>query len=114
MQMLGFHHWHLRRRVPAVSSRRLVRLLDVVVYVVGILGPLATIPQVIQIYTTHDATGVSVLSWSMYALFDIPWIVYAVVHKSGPLIVCYLLWFLFNALVAIGALLYGTGISNNL
>ena len=107
--MLGLHHWHVRHRKPEAASKILVRMLDPVVYVVGILGPLATIPQVIQIYTTHDATGVSAATWGMYALFDIPWIVYAFVHKARPLIVCYLLWFLFNTLVAIGALLYGTG-----
>lgn len=112
--MLGLHHWHVRRRPPATSSRKLIRLLDVIVYVVGILGPLATIPQVLQIYTTHDASGVSVLSWGIYALFDIPWIVYAFVHKVPPLIVCYSLWFFFNVLVTIGALLYGTGTLSNL
>jgi uncharacterized protein with PQ loop repeat len=84
-----------------------MRALDVAVYAAGILGPLATIPQVLQIYTMHNAVGVSVATWGMYALFDIPWIIYAFVHREPPLIMCYLLWFLFNALVAIGALLYG-------
>jgi uncharacterized protein with PQ loop repeat len=84
-----------------------MRVLDVVVYIVGVLGPLATIPQVVQIYSTHDASGVSVLSWGIYTLFDIPWIIYALVHREPPLIVCYILWFIFNGLVAVGAVLYG-------
>lgn len=88
-----------------------MRVLDIIVYIVGILGPLATIPQVLQIYTTHDATGVSFLSWGTYALFDIPWIIYAIVHREPPLIVCYSLWLIFNSLVAIGVLLYGAPMS---
>ena len=102
------HHFHVRRRKePFPAQSFLLRSLDVVVYVAGVIGPLATIPQVYQIYTTHDATGVSFLSWGMYAVFDIPWIFYAFIHREPPLIVCYSLWFIFNALVAIGVLLYG-------
>ena len=102
------HHLQVRRRGEPYPARSMsLRALDVAVYVAGILGPLATIPQVLQIYTTHSATGVSFVTWSVYALFDIPWIIYAFVHREPPLIVCYLLWFLFNALVATGVLLYG-------
>ena len=101
------YHLHTRQRsaYPARDSR--IRALDAVVYVVGILAPLATIPQFLDIYMTHNASGVSVLSWGTYALFDIPFIAYATVHKAKPLIVCYWLWFIFNSSVAIGALIYG-------
>ena len=101
-------HFHIRkRREPYPAKSFWMRVLDVAVYTAGILGPLATIPQVLQIYTTHSATGVSLATWSIYALFDLPWVVYAFVHREPPLIVCYLLWFFFNALVAVGVLLYG-------
>jgi len=95
-----------RRREPYPAKTRGMQVLDLVVYIAGILGPLATIPQVFQIYTTHNAVGISFLTWSIYALFDIPWVIYAIVHREPPLIVCYILWFLFNSLVAIGVLLY--------
>lgn len=87
-----------------------MRLLDVLVYAVGILGPLATIPQVVQIYTTHNVSGISFFTWSLYALFDIPWIIYAVAHRERPLIVCYSLWLVFNSLVAIGVAFYSPGL----
>jgi MtN3 and saliva related transmembrane protein len=100
-------HYHRRaRREPYPSQRLWMRVLDIVVYIVGILGPLATIPQLYQIYSTHDAMGVSFITWAMYAVFDLPWVIYAFVHKEPPLIICYLLWFIFNILVAVGALLY--------
>ena len=102
------HHYHVRKRREPYPARTWgMRLLDACVYTAGIIGPLATIPQIIKIYSSHDALGVSLLTWSMYALFDIPWIIYAIVHRERPLIVCYVLWFLANTTVAIGALLYG-------
>jgi uncharacterized protein with PQ loop repeat len=102
------HHLHTRRRQePYPANTSGLRVLDAVVYVAGIVGPLATIPQVLQIYTTHNASGISFLTWGVYALLDIPWVIYAFAHREPPLIVCYSLWFLFNSLVAIGVLLYG-------
>jgi uncharacterized protein with PQ loop repeat len=89
----------------------LVRTLDYIVYGAGILGPLATFPQVYQIYSTHNASGLSLLTWSTYAFLDIPFIIYAFVHREPPLIVCYSLWFVFNLAVAIGVLLYGGSMS---
>ena len=105
------HHFHIRRRLEPYPSRRAwIRLLDATVYVVGIAGPLASIPQIVKIYGTHNATGVSVISFSIFALFDIPWILYAAMHEERPLIYCYSLWLLFNVLIALGAFLYGTGL----
>ena len=102
------HHLHTRmRRAPYPAKTLSMRVLDVAVYVVGIVGPLATIPQVLQIYTTHQASGISLTTWGLYALCDIPWIIYAFVHREPPLIICYILWFTFNTLVAVGVLIYG-------
>jgi uncharacterized protein with PQ loop repeat len=107
---MSLHHYHTRkRREPYPAQTLYMRLLDGVIYVVGILGPLATIPQVLKIYVAHDAAGVSLFSWAIYALFDIPWIMYAIAHKERPLIICYTLWFFFNSLVLVGVLLYGSG-----
>lgn len=105
---MSLHHYHTRRRAEPYPARTLwLRVLDFVVYVAGVAGPLATIPQIIKIYSTQDATGVSLLSWSVFALFDIPWIIYAMVHRERPLVVCYSLWLVANAAVAVGAFLYG-------
>src|ERR1700688_4365969 len=80
------HHYHTRvRRQPYPAKSMGLRALDVVVYIAGILGPLATLPQVLQIYTTHNASGISLATWSLYALFDLPWIIYAIVHREPPL-----------------------------
>lgn len=102
------HHYHTRRRAEPFPARTYgMRLLDFVVYVAGIAGPLATVPQIVKIYSTQDAAGVSLMSWSIFALFDIPWIIYALVHKERPLVVCYTLWLIANVTVAVGVLLYG-------
>lgn len=92
---------------PARTASR--RLLDRIVFAAGIVGPLASIPQVLKVYLLQDATGLSVVSWGTLAVLDIPWIIYGLVHKERPIIVAYSMWFVINTLVCVGAILYGDG-----
>ena len=112
--MRGLHHVHLRKRradqyEPFPARNPWLRFLDRFVLVVGVVGPLTAIPQVLKIYTFQDASGVSLISWALPALFDIPWIIYGYVHHDRPILVCYSLWLITNSLVAIGVIMYGGG-----
>jgi uncharacterized protein with PQ loop repeat len=89
---------------PAKSAWK--RALDKIVYGVGIVGPIMTIPQILLIYVGHDATGVAPVSWFMWGLLDIPWILYGIAHNERPIIMTYTLWLLCNAIVFVGAVLY--------
>ncbi len=105
-------HIHLRKRVskslePYPARTPWKRLLDKVIYLVGILGPAMTLPQVILIYVGQDASGVSPITWFGWAIFDIPWILYGMAHRERPITVTYSLWFATNLIVAVGALIYG-------
>ena len=111
--------WHLpfRKRAsdetgamePYPARQLRLIILDGIVLVVGILGPLSALPQVLKILVLQNATGVSVISWGLGALFDIPWILYGIVHKERPIVIAYTLWFFMNIAVTIGALMYGAG-----
>lgn len=91
---------------PFPASDWRVRLLDRVVLAAGVIAPLMTLPQLYTIYVFGNATGVSVLSWGGFALLDLPWIMYGVVHRNVQITVTYILWFCMNAAVALGVLLY--------
>ncbi len=110
--MRSHPHLHLRQRIsgslePYPARTAWKRLLDKSLYVVGIVGPIMTIPQIALIYSTHDAAGVAPLTWLSWALLDIPWILYGVVHREWQIVITYVLWFTANMLVVVGALLYG-------
>ena len=95
-----FFHLHFLKRP------RNLRMLDRVIYAVGVIGPLFTIPQLVKIYYLQDASGVSALSWGAYALSDIPWILYGMAHREGPITFTYSLWLVFNTLVFVGTIIY--------
>lgn len=88
------------------SEDKRIAFLDKLLVVVAVIGPLMTLPQIFKIYVNQNATGISVLSWAMYAFFNIPWILYGFVHKEKPIIISYVLGFTFNTIVVIGTFLY--------
>lgn len=110
-------HIHKRKRrsdarlepYPAKSAS--LRFLDKIIFVAGVAGPLATIPQIMSIYSTHSAGNVSALTFGAYAAFNVIWIIYGFAHKEQPIIVTYCLWLIVNILVFVGALAYGSSLS---
>ena len=108
----GIHHLHVRERVhlqhePYPHPDPLKRFMDRFIYVVGLLGPVLTIPQILQIWVLKDASGVNVLTWGTYVFTAICWTVYGTIHKNKPLIIANSLWIVINFLVMLGAILYG-------
>lgn len=105
------HHYHVRKRVhenlekfPSDEPRK--RFLDKIIYFVGISGPVMTIPQVWEIWSKQDASGVSLISWGWYLLTAFIWLGYAIEHKEKPLIVTYLLWIVIEIFLVLGIILY--------
>lgn len=100
-------HPHIRKRKePYPSARFWIYIVDKLVLSAGILGPIFTIPQILNIYISHDAGGVSPISWGAYMFLNIPWILYGLVHRERPIVITFSLWLFVNFTVFMGALIY--------
>ena len=108
----GLHHFHRRKRIHKLhelypTKDPLKRFMDKAIYVVGVFGPLMTIPQVIKIWGDKTAAGVSLLSWVSYLFVAVFWVVYGVMHKEKPIIITYSTWIILEIMVVAGIILYG-------
>ena len=108
----GLHHLHKRKRIHQKHEayphpNKWKRYLDRVILGVAIVGPLMTIPQILKIWVSQNASGVSLLTWSTYLLTSLIWLTYSIVHKDKPLFIAYVLWIIINLFVVIGVFLYG-------
>ena len=108
----GLHHFHTQKRVHQKHEQyphadKLKNFIDKIIYPVGIIGPLMTIPQFLKIWIDQDATGVSIISWSAYLIIAIFWLLYGTVHKEWPIILSNVLWILMDAAVVLGIFYYG-------
>jgi len=109
---LGLHHFYKNKRLAGKQelfprkSKQWVNLIDDLVYVAGIVGPIMTLPQIIKIFGNKSAEGVSLITWLAYTLAAVFWLLYGIAHKEKPIIMTYALWVLFDLAVVYGCLVY--------
>ena len=81
--------------------------MDKAIFVVGVVGPIMTIPQLVKIWVHQNAVGVSALSWASYLVCAVFWLIYGVLHKEKPIIFTYAIWIVLEVFIVVGTLIYG-------
>ncbi|MEZ8141139.1 hypothetical protein A1OQ_14095 [Enterovibrio norvegicus FF-162] len=63
---------------------RFGRALEPVMLVMGLVSPLATLPQLYKLYFSHSehAAGLSLITWLLYAAIALLWTIYGLYHKN--------------------------------
>ena len=89
-----------------LAHKKEVKTIDHLMSVAAIIHPMTAIPQVYQIYSTQDVSGVSLWTWLGFMTLGLIFLAYGLVHKIKPFIVTQVLWFIVDFLVVIGILLY--------
>ncbi len=108
---MAFIHQHRRKRVhqnlqPYPHQKAYYRAIDAIVTVVAVIAPFASIPQLLEIWVNHQTDGVSLFTWSLFLIFTLPLLLYAITHKDLRLITMYSLYAFFNAATVMGILLF--------
>ena len=79
---------------------------DYVMYGVGIVQPLALVPQVLAIYVAHSKVGVSLATWILLTLFNTLWAIYGYTHKAAPILIANILLTVLDLAIVLGVLFY--------
>ncbi|MES2226111.1 MAG: hypothetical protein V4480_04880 [Patescibacteria group bacterium] len=108
---IGEHHLHLRkrtyRRLEAYPHPdRLRRMFDMLMYAVGIVSPLALLPQAMEVYVHRDVAGLSLVTWGLLGCASLLWTLYGVLHREYPILVTNAGMTLLNFGIVIGILLF--------
>ena len=108
----GLHHIHKRKRqakklAPYPHPDKRVRFLDSVIYVLAVVIPLMTIPQILLIWVNKSAQNVSIITWWAFLFSSTMWLMYSVVHKEKPLIINSTLWIALELIVIIEIIIFG-------
>ena len=109
--MFALHHLHLRKRSyvklePYPHPDVLKNRVDKLIYATALLTPVVTIPQAYQIFSAKTSAGVSVFSWICFAIANVIWVIYGVIHNEKPIIISNTANFVINIIVVIGAIMY--------
>lgn len=96
------HHSHHKH----VKNKNNVKLITQIVLILAVVEPLMTLPQVYEVWVRHQTEGVSIATWTFFALSAATWLLYGIAIKNTPLIVSGTLWIILETSVVIGLLIY--------
>lgn len=107
----GLHHFHVRKRIHVKHEQyphqnKWVNLMDKLIYLVGVIGPIMTVPQLYEVWSKKAANSLSLVTWASWTVLSCFWLVYAIMHKSWPLIISEILWVIVEAGVLAGIIIY--------
>ena len=84
------------------------KLIEKAAYVVALAGPLSSVTQAWEIWMDRNAAGVSLVTWTLFFITSLIWLLYAIDKREVPLIISNGLWMVFEAVIMVGAFLFDT------
>lgn len=82
------------------------RVIDVAIYPIGGLSLVLTIPQVYEVWVVKNVEGISLITWSMWTVSSLFWLMYGVVHKARAVAIMQIGWISLYILVIVGVLVH--------
>jgi uncharacterized protein with PQ loop repeat len=102
--------WRFRRLTSSSNQNKnphkSVTLREDAMYVLALVGPVMTIPQVYQIWTSKDASGLAPMTWVTYLCLSVFWLYHALKVRDKLLIVNNVLNIFVNIFIVTGIFLY--------
>ena len=100
------HFAHHRIRFKHLTHTQQKSLIKRSVLAIAVIEPLMTLPQVYEIWVVKNAEGVSSLTWGLYLIAAVIWLLYGLQLKDKPIIISSILWLFFESAVVIGTIVY--------
>lgn len=76
------------------------------VNIAAVIHPLTALPQVYDIYTSHNVAGISLWTWIGFVVIGFVFLAYGITHRLKPIVLTQVLWFIVDLTVITGILLY--------
>lgn len=93
------HHFH-------ITKKNEKRLINRICAVFAVLMPLTVLPQIHLLFTTQNASGLSLAMWVLYSIGCVPFLIFGYIYKLPQLIVLNALWLVMQAIMIVGIVLY--------
>lgn len=105
---IGFNHYQKNKGNKNVSRglEKMNKFVDSFIYMIGSLGVIIFVPQLIKVWSPGDISGVSLISWAGMFGASTLWLFYGLLHKARPIIFVNALGGSVQLLIIIGILIH--------
>ena len=98
-------HLPINKKVYKQLKKR-QKHIDKFMWIAGLLGPLAALPQVLIIFRNQSIENVSIVSWVLFTIISVVTLLYATVHHITPLRYSSMAWLVVYGTMLSGFFLY--------
>lgn len=94
----------MKLHIPRQLDKELQKeksLIDHLALIAGIVGPLATIPQAITVWS-GNIEGVSTLTWVLFLGVSLVLFVYSLLYKLKSLLIAETVWIVMEIIILVG------------
>ena len=92
---------------PAIHALPSPGLIKRLLGSLSIFTMVMTVPQVLTIWVSHRAEGMSMLSWGAYLVSAAVWLWYGLQKRDKNIYLPCMGWIILDSAVIVGALVYG-------
>lgn len=89
-----------------MNSIKSLFFLEMLVMFVAVVGPLANLPQLLQVWVKKKTNGVSKVSWILFSILSLVWLSYGIVKKDKYIIISFGITLFFQLMIVIGIFIY--------
>ncbi len=82
------------------------KVIDRWALIIGTIQPLMTLPQILLVYSSHNASQISIVTWVAYDVASIVLLIYGLKHRLLPIIVAQILWLIVQSVLVIATLIF--------
>ena len=94
----------MKLHIPRELDKELQKeksLIDHLALIAGIVGPLATIPQAINVWN-GEVAGVSLLMWILFTIGTVILIIYSILYRLKSLFIAEVIWLIMEIVILVG------------
>lgn len=88
MRQLIHHHKKTKKKAKIKEYGP----IDTLAFLVGVIQPFATLPQIWLVYSTGDTASVSFFMWTAYNIASVVMLFYGLKYKLPPIVWSNILW----------------------
>lgn len=100
------HHHNVKHNLLTQKWHQLTSL-DQFVLIIGVVEPFFTIPQLIQIFSTKNAQGLSIITWLLFVFSTSVLFYWGVKRKLKPIYIPQAVWLISELIMIYGIIMYG-------
>lgn len=95
------------RHIPSsADALKLDGKIDTLALIVGIIQPLATLPQIYLVFSSGDVSQVSLFMWTSYNVASVILLIYGLKYKLLPIIWAQILWLVVQTLMMVAVFVF--------